>query len=123
MTKKRNEIVEILKKSSKPLSSEEIFNILSSTININLSTIYRTLNRLVSQNIVTKYLRQDKITYFEYNDNTHKHHLVCNNCFEVISINSCPIDKLEKEIITKTGYKIIDHTLEFRGLCPKCMKK
>jgi Fur family peroxide stress response transcriptional regulator len=31
--------------------------------------------------------------------------------------------KLEEEAARKTGYKIVDHRLDFFGICPECQEK
>ena len=61
---KKDYIFDILKNSPNSLTAEEIYNDVSQNIDINLSTVYRTLNNLVDKDLVTKVVRQDKIAYY-----------------------------------------------------------
>ena len=54
-------IFNLLKNSPKSLTAEEIYNDMSQTTDVNLSTVYRTLNNLVAKGEITKNVRQDKI--------------------------------------------------------------
>ena len=58
---KKDYIFDVIKNSPNSLTAEEIYNNVSQNININLSTVYRTLNNLVDKDLVTKIVRQDKI--------------------------------------------------------------
>ena len=54
---KKDYIFDILKNSPNSLTAEEIYNDVSQNIDINLSTVYRTLNNLVDKDLVTKVVR------------------------------------------------------------------
>lgn len=122
-TKNRKEILSIVKIASSPLSANDIYNECFKRLNINLSTVYRTLDKLTTKGILLKTLRQDGISYYQINDNTHKHYLVCNRCKEVIAIDKCSFNLEEKEIEKSTGYQITGHNIEITGICPKCINK
>jgi Fur family ferric uptake transcriptional regulator len=34
-----------------------------------------------------------------------------------------PLDHIEDQLLNSTEYKVIDHRLEFMGLCPQCLEK
>lgn len=119
---KKDIIFDIVKKSSSSLTAEEIYNIVSQNIDINLSTIYRTLNNFVEKNLMTKVVRQDKIAYYEISNNVHKHYLICDKCHNAIPTQMCYLDKLEKKIKKDTGFNITSHTLELHGICQDCLK-
>ena len=72
ITLKKDIIFNLLKNSPKSLTAEEIYKDMSQTTDVNLSTVYRTLNNLVAKGEITKNVRQDKIAYFEIGDQ-HKH--------------------------------------------------
>lgn len=121
---KKDYILNVIKDSSCSLTAEEIYNIVSQDININLSTVYRTLNNLVSNNIITKVVRQDKIAYYELADEIHekRHYLICDSCNNSYFTNTCDIERLKRKIKKETGFNITSHTLELHGICPKCLK-
>ena len=119
---KKDYIFDVIKNSPNSLTAEEIYNNVSQNININLSTVYRTLNNLVEKDLVTKIVRQDKISYYELADNDQKHYLICDKCNQAFSTDMCNIVKIERKIKRETGFNITSHTLEFHGICPECSK-
>lgn len=119
---KKDYIFDVIKNSPNSLTAEEIYNNVSQNININLSTVYRTLNNLVEKDLVTKIVRQDKISYYELADNDQKHYLICDKCNQAYPTNMCNIEKIERKIKRETGFNITSHTLEFHGICPECSK-
>ena len=121
-TKKRILILSVLESASSALTVEEISELTSKEIKMSISTIYRALNALAEKNAVLKTLHQDGKTYFEINNHTHKHTLICTLCNEKVPIETCPLETLEHNLTEKTGYAITGHSLEFFGVCPNCMK-
>lgn len=120
-TKKREEILSVLKTRNSPITAEEIYDVVKSN-NINLSTVYRTLLALEKAGIVDKVLRSDKKCYYNIKKKSHGHYLVCKNCNKAISLDICPINDLCKKITNETGYEITGHMLELEGICPDCKK-
>ena len=121
---KKDFIFDVIKNSPNSLTAEEIYNDVSQNIEVNLSTVYRTLNNLVDKNLVTKVVRQDKIAYYELADDNreNKYYLICDNCNHAYSTDMGNIDKLARKIKKETGFNITSHTLEFHGVCPECLK-
>ena len=121
---KKDYIFDILKNSPNSLTADEIYNDVSQNIDINLSTVYRTLNNLVDKDLVTKVVRQDKIAYYEIanDENENKYYLICDKCNNAYPTDMCNIEKLTRKIKKETGFNITSHTLEFHGICPECLK-
>ena len=123
ITNNIRDIKNILSKSTKPLTANEIFEKLTVSKNINLSTVYRILKKLENDKLIQKSIKQDKIAYYEFITKKHQHHLVCAKCHNEIPIDICPIiNEFSKKIESDTGYKILNHNLELTGICKKCQK-
>ncbi len=116
-TKSREKILNILKEASLPMCAEEISSKLD--ITINPSTVYRTLTTLAAKGIIMKTVRENKVAYYEITEK-HKHSIFCKKCNEIVVIESCPLDKILKDIKEQTGYEITGHSLEISGICSKC---
>ena len=89
-------------------------------VNIDITTVYRTLEILVDLGIVAKTTFTNQTTLFELlAENNHHHHLVCNDCglIEDVSLDEA---ELMKQVCKQTKFKIYSHSLEFFGLCAKC---
>lgn len=121
-TKQRELIFEILSSSENPVTAEEIYLKLKETDEgVNLSTVYRTLEMLCAKGIVVKstFMNDDRAR-FQLNDTVHKHHLICLKCNMMVEIDTCPLEKLEETLESKTSFDITGHKLEIYGYCPKC---
>lgn len=124
-TKGRKAILDILTNSEQPMAAEEIYLALKDKkININLSTVYRTLESLENIDLITKIsIMDDDRMLFEYNQMGHRHYLVCLNCKKIITIHNCPLGTYEKELETKTDFSILGHKLYLYGYCKECQSK
>jgi len=117
VTLPRQEILKALK--SYPQSAKEIYK---KVFDINLATIYRTLDFFFSEGIVTKAQLDAKTTKYEFNNkDNHHHHLICEKC-GVIKDISIDDDMFLGAISNKANFSIRKHTLELWGLCQKCMQ-
>ena len=124
ITGPRRGILEILRKHPHPLTNREILAALP-TGRCDLATIYRAMHLLEEIGLVKQFDFGDGKARFELvgeGDNSHHHHLVCTRCSEIIEIEECILDKLEKQIAIKNGFTAVTHKLEFFGICPGCQK-
>ena len=121
-TKQRNIVFDILEQHYTPVSVEQIFQKLTDTEpSINLSTVYRVVELFVNKGLVLKSsIIGTSSAGYELNRRDHKHQLICLKCNKVVSINDCPLRKLEESIKEQTDFSITGHNLEIFGYCPNC---
>jgi len=121
VTKIRREIVGMLEDTKVPLAAPEILEVLKKKkLDANKTTVYRELEFLVEQNIAQEVEFGDKKKRYEISDK-HHHHVVCVECKQVEDVDlQADLDGVEKKIAKQKGYKIINHSLEFFGLCANC---
>jgi Fur family ferric uptake transcriptional regulator len=122
-TKQRNEIIEIIAHAKQPMSAEEIYLALKKLkLKVNLSTVYRTIETLVSKGVVNKVNLDNEIKnrYELLVEHEHHHHLICLTCKKIVSIELCPLDNFEKQVSKTYDFKITTHKLELYGYCEKC---
>lgn len=120
LTKTKKEIINILSLSCCFLTRTELVEKLKTKkISPNRSTIYRELQFLTKNNIVTKNTISG-VDYYEIPQD-HHHHLVCLGCglIKKIEIKN-HLKKQEKKIAQENRFDIINHSLEFYGYCQKC---
>lgn len=122
VTKQRKSILEILKYEDKPLAAEEVHNKLNINSEMDLSTVYRNLNLLEEKNILLK-SSVNGVSFYQLNNDDHKHFITCNICHKKFVIENCPVHDLEDIIEDETGFIIKGHNFEFTGICPTCQKK
>ena len=84
------------------------------------STLYRELLYLSKNRIVTKNTISD-VHYYEISSD-HHHHLICNKCdsIEKVVMNN-HLKTQEGRIAKRNKFSIISHSLDFYGVCHKCM--
>lgn len=122
-TKQREIIRDIMRKSRCPLSAREIYEKAIRYTEINLSTVYRTLNIMNLKGMICKSPEGDGRMVYQLQEGRHGHFITCDVCHDVVFIDSCPIEELSELISRETGYVVTGHSLMFTGLCPRCACK
>lgn len=120
VTNGRIEILNILKKAENSLSAEKIYQIFrDNKININLSTIYRTLELFEEKKITEKITLGDGVFSYKLKKKTHRHYLECDICHKEVEI-PCPMSQIEEIVQNETGFTLTEHDLVMRGVCKDC---
>ncbi len=116
----RVQLLTVLSQITSPLSVEALVKKLrgkGDTV-----TIYRALAAFRDAHIVSE-LTLKNCTYYQFAVNNHKHHIVCNNCGTIESIEFCITDIAKKAAKKSRQFKTVsDHSLEFFGTCRKCTR-
>lgn len=123
VTKGRIEIFNILKNSETSLSAEKIHQIYRcNDININLSTVYRTLELFEEKELIEKITLNDGVFSYKLKGKTHRHHLECDICHKEVEI-PCPMLQIQEMVQNSTGFTLTDHDLVMKGICKDCKNK
>ena len=120
ITKGRIEILNILKNAENSLSAEKIYQIYrENSTNINLSTVYRTLELFEEKQITEKITLTDGVFAYKLKKKTHRHLLRCDVCHKEIDI-PCPMSQIEEIVQSETGFTLTEHDLVMKGVCREC---
>ncbi|WP_017416689.1 Fur family transcriptional regulator [Clostridium tunisiense] len=120
-TKSRIKIMSIIYQSEQCLSAMDIYNKLDiESIDIDLSTVYRTLETLYNHEIVDKFdLGEGKYNY-KLKEKGHKHLIECDICHKHVEID-CPMQQVQEYVKAKTGLTLLDSCVNLnRGICKDC---
>jgi Fur family ferric uptake transcriptional regulator len=118
--KTQDKLLKIFKSHHLPLSEAQ----LRSKVMVNKTTIYRALDRMLAENLIKAVDFGDGKKRFELNSLQHHHHLICQSCERVEDVHvSDDVSGIEKQISKQKKFKIINHSLEFFGLCAQCVSK
>lgn len=135
MTQGREAILQVLSDSREHLSAEDIYlKVHAQYPQIGLTSVYRTLDVLSSLGSIHKFDFGEGRARYEMADGPsgkgqHHHHLVCTSCHKVINYTDFIDEEVkllqltEKGLEKKYRFKILDHTIQFYGLCVDCNKK
>ncbi|WP_333861149.1 Fur family transcriptional regulator [Clostridium sp.] len=125
VTQARLNILDILYKSESAISVEDLFQeYKKKNMNVNLSTIYRTLELFQNKKIIRKFdLGKGRYSYAVIKRD-HKHILQCKVCEKQVEID-CPMQQIEEIIKSKTDFVLVDEKLDFKisGICKDCRNK
>ena len=89
---------------------------------LGLATVYRTLNLLVSLDLVHKVHQESGCHSYALAESVHEQHVVCECCHQMVEFEGCDLGSLLMAIGQETGFRIKGHRLEVFGICPQCQK-
>lgn len=121
-TKQREAIIHTLQHNDPSLiSAEDILNqVIKENPNLNLTTVYRTLDLLKSLNLVDKITNEEGLSHYKISCAIHHHHhIICTQCGKTEMIDFCPMNTLAK-LSEDKGFALTNHRLELYGLCSRC---
>ena len=122
MTRDRRVILQVLRESGIPLTAEDVLERVSATVpGIALSTVYRTLDELVSRGSMQRtLLSNDGHAFFELVGRAHRHYMVCLGCHQMFPIRKCPVEDSVDSAAEDLGFEVTDHSLVLYGYCRHC---
>ena len=123
LTPQRRMILDAIAQSGGHVTAEQIHHRTRSVYpDMNISTVYRNLERLLDLHLVAVTdLGGGRVCYEAIGDSRH-HHLICHQCGEMIGLRDDCLDELRSRILADYDFAVdIDH-LALWGLCPTCRK-
>ena len=83
---------------------------------ISIATVYRTVKLFEEAGILTKHDFKGGKARYEAMIESHHDHLIDIKSGEIIEFVDEEIEKLQKKVAEKYGYKLVDHKLELYGV-------
>ena len=123
ITKNRIRILDALMQAAKPLSLDEIQSKAGLRGSVpDYATVFRVMTLLENLQVAQRVHLNRSCSYYELLDpRQHYDHIICTKCGNVtVMVDSCPVEKVERQIEKRYGYSEIRHSLEFFGKCWKC---
>ena len=117
LTDQRRIIAKIMSDSHDHPDVDELYKRVSKIDSkISIATVYRTVKLFEEAGIVAKHdFKGSKARYEELNEGHHDH-LIDIKTGEIIEFVDEEIEKLQKKVADKYGYKLVDHKLELYGI-------
>ena len=123
-TKQKDLIINIIKKHKKAFTVKDIYEEVKEETG--LTTIYRMIDKLVSDGILTKNISSDNITYYQYLEKCdHENHfyLKCEICGNMTHIDCDCIIQLTNHIFKEHKFKPSKDHIIINGICKNCERK
>ena len=126
LTEQRKVIVKVLSESKKtygesdhPDVDELYTRVTKVDSKISIATVYRTVKILEEAGILVKHdFKAGKARYEQIRE-SHHDHLIDVKTGEIIEFVDEEIEKLQKKVADKYGYRLVDHKLELYGVKKK----
>lgn len=117
MTEQRRVIARVLSDADDHPDVEEVYRRATKIdSNISIATVYRTVRLFEDAGILERHDFRDGRSRYEPATDDHHDHLINVESGEVIEFFSEEIEKLQREIARKLGYRLVDHRLELYGV-------
>ena len=116
LTDQRKVIAKIMSESEDHPDVDELHKRVSNIDSkISIATVYRTVKLFEESGIVSKHDFKGNKARYEQSPTEHHDHLIDINTGEIIEFVNEDIEKLQKQVAEKLGYKLVDHRLELYG--------
>lgn len=121
LTPQRIMILSAIDNSNNHISAEEIYaQIIAKYPNVNISTVYRTLELLKRLGLVTETdLGEGRVRYHPAEKGRH-HHLVCQECGAILDLDESLLASLKSALLREYKFSADLRHLAILGRCVNC---
>jgi Fe2+ or Zn2+ uptake regulation protein len=124
LTPQRTLIWEVVRSRGRHMTAEEIAAEVHEKLpDVNLSTVYRTLELLVGLDLVSETRLGGSTTYFEVAPEPVHHHFVCESCGAVGHFADDLLDPLYGSLRDEQGFEAMRSRTTVFGLCGRCQSE
>ena len=124
ITPQRLAIVRILAKSDGHPSVEDIHEEIKEDFpTMSLATVYRNIILIKSIGEVLELGFPDGSNRYDGNKPTPHPHVICIKCKKIVDPDLDSLDELKNEVAQETKFKILNHRVDFFGICSSCKKE
>ena len=116
LTEQRKIIAKVMSQSEDHPDVDELHRRVSKIDSkVSIATVYRTVKLFEEAGIVSKHDFKGTKARYEQTTMEHHDHLIDVNTGEIVEFVNEDIEKLQKKVAEKLGYKLVDHRLELYG--------
>ena len=116
LTEHRKLIAKVMSESESHPDVDELHKKVSKQDSkISIATVYRTVKLFEEAGIVAKHDFKGSKARYEQAPEEHHDHLIDINSGEITEFVNEEIEKLQKQVAEKLGYRLVDHRLELYG--------
>ena len=117
MTEQRRVIARVLAESADHPDVEELYRrCVAVDDKISISTVYRTVKLFEDAGIIERHDFREGRARYEQMPESHHDHLINLRNGQVIEFQSEEIERLQRDVARKLGFKLVDHRLELYGV-------
>ena len=122
ITPQRMAIARILARSKGHPSVEDIYDQIRVDFpTMSLATVYRNIVTIKALGEVLELGFPDGSNRYDGNKPTPHPHVICIKCKKIVDPDLDSLDEMKKEVALETDFTILNHRLDFFGICGDCM--
>ena len=119
-TKQRAAILKILRNTRSHPTADQIYDAVRQQIpNISKGTVYRNLQVLREDGAISELNLNGTLSRYEEKQDKH-YHFRCEQCGRVFDLDEPVNTEIDEKVAERTGFVVLSHQTEFRGLCKDC---
>ena len=123
LTPQRMMILSAIENSDNHISAEEIYaQVVAKYPDVNISTVYRTLELLKRLGLVTETDMGEGRVRYHPAEKGHHHHLVCQECGAIIDLDESLLASLKSALLREYKFSADLRHLAIFGRCINCSK-
>ena len=124
ITPQRIAVLKILAESQEHPSAEAIYEKVKKDFpTTSLATIYKTVTLAKEIGEVMELGFSDGSNRYDgYNPSPHPH-LICVQCKKIVDPDMKDFHEMTRKVAKDSGFEIVNHRLDFFGVCPECRNK
>ncbi len=124
LTPQRMAVLKVLLESKEHPTVEQVYERLKKDMpTTSLATVYKTVTVLKEMGEVLEMGFGDGSNRYDGNKPYPHPHLICIKCRRILDPDVAGWADLPQQIAERTGYRIVNHRLDFFGICPQCQAK
>ena len=121
LTPQRNLIWEVLRDAGRHMTADEVASEVRRTLpDVNVSTVYRTLELLVSLDLVVETRLEGSACYYEVSPEPTHHHYVCTRCGAVGHFGDELLAPVHDELSRRQDFAVGQIQVTAFGVCREC---
>ena len=124
LTPQRLAVLKVLAVSEGHPSVERIYETVRAEFpTTSIATIYKTVNLLKQLDEVLELGFPDGSNRYDGNKPYPHPHVICTKCKKIFDPKLGGLRDLTKEVIQETGFQILNHRVDFFGICRNCQSR
>ena len=121
ITPQRLAVLRVLAKSKGHPTADQIYRQIKVDLpTTSLATVYKTLELLKETGQVLELRVGEGGSRYDGAHASPHPHLICTSCGEILDLEIDVPEEVSRHVMQETGYQIVNHRLDFMGLCPAC---
>ncbi len=122
-SKQKEAIFRVIKGTTSHPTADWVYEQVRKEItNISLGTVYRDLKLLQKEGHILELAFNSHQSRFDGDIENH-YHFRCERCGFIFNVDEPVDEEIDEREARRTGFKVFNHRLEFRGLCADCQSR